>query len=79
MDMPDETRIRERAYRIWNEEGRPDGREHVHWDMARRQIEAEDGTGPQARSGAGPQTGAMDPTTPAEGPVARDPDLDRLG
>jgi hypothetical protein len=30
-----EQRIRARAYRIWEEEGRPEGRAEVHWDMAR--------------------------------------------
>ncbi len=30
-----EQRIRERAYRIWLEEGRPEGRAKAHWDMAR--------------------------------------------
>jgi hypothetical protein len=29
-----EQRIRERAYRIWLEEGCPEGREKDHWDMA---------------------------------------------
>jgi Protein of unknown function (DUF2934) len=28
---PDEHQIRERAYGIWIEEGRPEGREHAHW------------------------------------------------
>jgi hypothetical protein len=23
--------IRDRAYEIWNEEGRPDGRDRIHW------------------------------------------------
>ena len=27
-------RIRERAYQIWLEEGRPEGREKDHWDVA---------------------------------------------
>lgn len=36
-----ERRIRERAYRLWIEEGQPDGRADRHWEEARRRIEAE--------------------------------------
>jgi hypothetical protein len=34
---PDEdaARIAERAYAIWEEEGRPDGRDREHWERAR--------------------------------------------
>jgi hypothetical protein len=35
-------RIRERAYRLWESEGRPDGRALAHWDMAEKLIAAED-------------------------------------
>lgn len=37
----DEHRIRERAYRIWEEEGRPEGREHEHWHRARERVAGE--------------------------------------
>jgi hypothetical protein len=33
-----ETRIRERAYAIWEHEGRPEGREREHWERAAREI-----------------------------------------
>ena len=33
-----EVSIRERAYAIWEEEGRPDGREWDHWERASREI-----------------------------------------
>ena len=36
---PDEDRIRLRAYEIWEEEGRPDGRAEEHWRMAKWQLE----------------------------------------
>lgn len=29
-----EDRLRQRAYAIWEAEGRPDGREHEHWAQA---------------------------------------------
>jgi len=36
-----ETRIRDRAYRIWVEEGQPDGRYLEHWLRAKREVEEE--------------------------------------
>jgi hypothetical protein len=38
-----EERIRNRAHRIWQEEGCPQGRETDHWDMATELIAIEDG------------------------------------
>ncbi|PZQ95407.1 MAG: hypothetical protein DI533_18975 [Cereibacter sphaeroides] len=37
-----ERRIRERAYQIWEEEGRPDDRSHDHWQKASREVETPD-------------------------------------
>jgi hypothetical protein len=37
-----EQRIRERAYSLWEEEGRPEGRAEEFWERARGLIEAED-------------------------------------
>jgi hypothetical protein len=37
-----ERRIRESAYRMWEDEGRPEGQAHRHWATAARRIEAED-------------------------------------
>jgi hypothetical protein len=34
----EEMRIRERAYALWEEEGRPQGREFDHWVRARSEI-----------------------------------------
>lgn len=31
------------AYQIWEEEGRPDGRDEVHWYLACQMVDAEDG------------------------------------
>ena len=36
-----ENRIAERSYRIWEREGRPDGRHLDHWFRARAELEAE--------------------------------------
>jgi hypothetical protein len=35
---PDEHRIRERAHSIWIAEGRPHGRDLVHWQRARHEL-----------------------------------------
>lgn len=37
-----EQRIRERAYRLWEEEGRPEGRADVHWDKATELVAIEE-------------------------------------
>jgi hypothetical protein len=37
-----EQRIRERAYQIWEHEGRPDGRAEHHWEQACALIARED-------------------------------------
>jgi hypothetical protein len=33
-----EQRIQQRAYELWENEGRPAGREHAHWQQAEREI-----------------------------------------
>lgn len=74
-------RTRERAHQLWEQEGRPEGREHEHWDRAAREIEEQeadrdssdrgalknDEEVPAARvgSGSGLQPGG---TTPGGGP-----------
>jgi hypothetical protein len=35
-----EEKIRERAYAIWEQEGRPDGKHLEHWSRAKRMIAA---------------------------------------
>ena len=37
-----ERRIRDRAYRIWVDEGQPEGKYLHHWLRAKREIEEED-------------------------------------
>jgi hypothetical protein len=43
--MGQEQQVRERAYRLWEEEGRPEGRADAHWHEARRQVMLEAGLG----------------------------------
>ncbi|MCA3556479.1 DUF2934 domain-containing protein [Aestuariivirga sp.] len=40
-EHPHAGRIRERAYLIWEGDGRPDGHALAHWVRARQEIEAE--------------------------------------
>jgi len=80
--MSDEDqRIREEAYRIWEDEGRPEGHAERHWAMARRNSEkpasepemtppetADTTTGGIGQAGLpGPQTGRL------HGPKAEPP------
>ena len=38
MDTAREDTIRTRAHQIWESEGRPDGRDHEHWEAAEREM-----------------------------------------
>ena len=37
-DNDRDQRIRDRAYRLWEEEGRPEGRHEHHWTQASQQV-----------------------------------------
>ena len=37
-----EDRVRQRAYRLWVEEGCPEGRSDIHWEKARELVAIED-------------------------------------
>lgn len=39
-DIDLKQRIRERAYQIWLEEGKPSGRDLAHWELAKAEIAA---------------------------------------
>lgn len=41
MESNREQRIRQRAYEIWEREGRPHGRDAEHWQQAAAEIDAE--------------------------------------
>lgn len=70
--------IRERAYRIWQDEGEPHGREHDHWAQAAREIgedisvtgEPEDADAGESGPAASDATDAA--TVPAIGTSAAD-------
>ena len=39
--MIDESKIRQRAYELWEREGRPDGSDEFYWRLAQEQLEKE--------------------------------------
>jgi hypothetical protein len=56
--------IRERAYYMWEEQGRPDGMEIEHWNEARREL-SDHAAGDSPGKAEGTQTGEQDqPATP---------------
>ena len=61
-----EQQIRELAYDIWQSEGRPEGQEERHWEMARKLVEARGGAGTPTVKPAGktrkPTTKPVDAT-----------------
>ena len=67
----DKERVRRRAYQIWLDEGRPEGREAEHWDMASELVAIEDRqtktTKLVGHSAAGKELAArlVEPTAPA--------------
>jgi len=42
-----ERRIKERAYRIWVDEGQPQGRHREHWQQAKLEIVKDEGLDPE--------------------------------
>ncbi|MCO7571827.1 DUF2934 domain-containing protein [Pseudomonas sp. 3MA1] len=79
----DDKRIREFAYQIWESEGKPQGQEARHWDMARKLAEAEalappppaKVAKPKARTAAKPKAkpAAAVVLPPGEKPAAKKP------
>jgi hypothetical protein len=62
-----EDRIRERAYEIWEREGRKDGDHERHWDEAEKEMrKKESGIGPSATP-----SGPVDPAARKEGSGTR--------
>lgn len=73
--MQNEERIRQRAYEIWEREGRPEGREQEHWTRACQEIASEDArvatAAGETTPGAAPTVNAPDGgATPAEAAAA---------
>ena len=60
----DELRVRQLAYRIWESEGRPEGQEQRHWEMARKIVAAEHESGRDARPEVEVEPDDKDPDLP---------------
>ncbi|HTH61616.1 MAG TPA: DUF2934 domain-containing protein [Paraburkholderia sp.] len=50
MDQQTEERIRQRAYRLWQDDGSPEGRADEYWSRAEAQLNAEGAEEPPAPS-----------------------------
>jgi len=59
-----EQRVRERAHRLWEEAGRPEGRDNEFWNRAELEIGIEDNPGRNHERSPG---GPGDPEPPARG------------
>lgn len=58
----DDKRIREFAYQIWESEGKPEGHEARHWEMARKLAEAEALAPSKSPKAVGSKTAGTKPT-----------------
>jgi hypothetical protein len=63
--------IRERAYRIWEREGRPHGRDAAHWEQAVGEIEAEERSLAAQKPAAAPEEDAPVRSRPITTPLRR--------
>jgi hypothetical protein len=50
-----EQRVRDRAYALWESEGRPSGRDAEHWRMSEEATRAEIAVAPPAKKAAKPK------------------------
>ncbi|GHB08231.1 DUF2934 domain-containing protein [Modicisalibacter luteus] len=60
----DELRVRQLAYRIWESEGRPEGQEQRHWEMARKIVAAERESGRDVQPDVETEPDEKDPDLP---------------
>ena len=68
--MTNEQRIRELAHQIWESEGRPDGQDTRHWEMACKLMEGEQQGDLQPSSA--PEPPARKPRRKAAAPPTKD-------
>jgi hypothetical protein len=65
-----EQKVRERAHRLWQQEGCPEGRAHVHWEKARELVAIEENQKrtlkPVSAEATGPQGEPVEPIEAAE-------------
>jgi hypothetical protein len=65
-----EKRVRDRAHKLWEEEGCPEGRADAHWDLARELVAIEDNLDltlkPVESTELGPYGEPVEPLAPAQ-------------
>ena len=52
-------RVAQRAYELWDQQGRPDGRHHEHWLEAERQLDSEAGNEPSPSAEVNQSEGSL--------------------
>jgi len=57
-------RVRERAHRIWVEEGCPEGRSEIHWQKARELVAIEDNQKATLKPAPDPERAGREPVEP---------------
>ena len=65
---PETPNVAERAYTIWEEEGRPHGRDRAHWERAEQELAAPEAV-PEATSEVAPE--AAPDAAPTPEPAAK--------
>ena len=70
---PEPERVAERAYSIWEEEGRPHGRDHAHWQRAENELAGQPVTGPGAEAAEPAAAAAAKQPTRARRPAGAEP------
>ncbi|MCX2898146.1 DUF2934 domain-containing protein [Pseudomonas mandelii] len=69
----DDKRVREFAYQIWESEGKPEGQEARHWEMARKLAEAEALAPSKSSKAAGSKGAAAKPAAKPNGKLEEKP------
>lgn len=69
MDFDFEAIVRDRAYALWEDEGRPHGRQEAHWAQACREVRAamQPAPAPRAAPARAPQAGMQKAAPPKTG------------
>jgi hypothetical protein len=63
-DMSNDEKIRAKAHEIWLAEGKPEGKEKAHWNMAKVAIEGKGKNAPAAKKTAAPKAAAKPKAAP---------------
>ena len=67
-----ERRIRDRAYAIWEREGRPKGKDRQHWEQATRELDAERDPARQVEAPSDDPPGEAGAAAPSAGTPPRE-------